>query len=458
MLKAQERSFGNLQKLLDIIVVVGAWLLAYYIRFHTMLHAEQGLAGLFLKLSPILALITHYCLYKNNLYHSQRFSHRYKEILSVVKGNTVAAIAFVLMLYFFGFERVSRLTLILYYVISTLSLIIVRMSVRNFLRSLRRKGKNLRHVILIGNGDPLRKYIENTRFFKDSGINFIGWIDSQGLAKELDVKEIESTYAEIRKEMQPDAVVISYKMAESEKVEKFVQANHNDVIPIQILPDLSYSLVGHQVEDFGGIPLLTVNQPSFNTLELFLKRGLDIFGALFGLIFLFPLLFLIGLATKLSSKGPIFYGQERVGLDGSNFMMWKYRSMKIAESNEDETEWSNKENPRKTKLGDFLRKTSLDELPQLWNVLTGDMSLVGPRPERPFFVEKFRKEIPGYMLKHKMRAGITGWAQVNGWRGDTSLEKRIECDLYYIKHWSFWFDVKILFLTLFKGFVNKNAY
>jgi len=132
--------------------------------------------------------------------------------------------------------------------------------------------------------------------------------------------------------------------------------------------------------------------------------------------------------------------------------------MRVTEDDSDKKEWSNKENPRKTKVGDFLRKTSLDELPQLWNVLMGDMSLVGPRPEQPFFVEKFRHEIPGYMLKHKMKPGITGWAQVNGWRGDTSLHKRIECDIYYIKHWSFWFDIKILFLTFFKGFINKNAY
>jgi lipopolysaccharide/colanic/teichoic acid biosynthesis glycosyltransferase len=147
-----------------------------------------------------------------------------------------------------------------------------------------------------------------------------------------------------------------------------------------------------------------------------------------------------------------------VGLDGEEFMMWKFRSMRVATGDEDKTEWSNKDNPRKTKFGDFIRRTSLDELPQLLNVLLGNMSLVGPRPEQPFFVEKFRHEIPGYMLKHKMKPGMTGWAQVNGWRGDTDLNKRIECDIYYIKHWSLWFDIKILFLTIFKGFINKNAY
>ena len=224
------------------------------------------------------------------------------------------------------------------------------------------------------------------------------------------------------------------------------------------MPDISYSLIGHNIEDFGGVPVLSVNKFDAGVIELSLKRLMDIFGASIGLIFLAPLFLVISLCVKLSSRGPIFFGQERVGVDGRLFKMWKFRSMKIATQGEDLTEWSNKENPRKTKVGDFLRRTSLDELPQLWNVLWGQMSLIGPRPERPHFVEKFRHEIPGYMLRHKMRAGITGWAQVNGWRGDTSLLKRIECDIYYIKNWSIFFDIKILFLTFFKGFINKNAY
>ena len=201
-----------------------------------------------------------------------------------------------------------------------------------------------------------------------------------------------------------------------------------------------------------------MNQPSFNPVELFGKRLIDFFGALIGSLLISPLLVFVALGVKFSSPGPLLFGQRRVGLDGEEFMMWKFRSMRVATGDEDKTEWSNKDNPRKTKFGDFIRRTSLDELPQLLNVLLGNMSLVGPRPEQPFFVEKFRHEIPGYMLKHKMKPGMTGWAQVNGWRGDTDLNKRIECDIYYIKHWSLWFDIKILFLTIFKGFINKNAY
>ena len=190
------------------------------------------------------------------------------------------------------------------------------------------------------------------------------------------------------------------------------------------------------------------------------KRIFDVISTGLGLILISPLLLLIAIGVKISSPGPILYGQERVGLDGKRFKMWKFRSMRIL-TDKDKNNipgWTVKDDPRKTKLGSFLRATSLDELPQLWNVFSGEMSLVGPRPEQSYYVEKFRHEIPAYMLRHKMKAGLTGWAQINGWRGDTSLHKRIECDIYYIRNWSLWLDIKIIFLTFWKGFVNKNAY
>jgi lipopolysaccharide/colanic/teichoic acid biosynthesis glycosyltransferase len=166
---------------------------------------------------------------------------------------------------------------------------------------------------------------------------------------------------------------------------------------------------------------------------------------------------LLALLVRLSSSGPIFFGQERVGMDGGTFKMWKFRTMRVGSAAESRG-WTVENDPRRTRIGTFLRSSSLDELPQLWNVFVGEMSLVGPRPEQTHFVDKFRREIPAYMLRHKMRAGITGWAQVSGWRGDTSLHKRIECDLYYIRNWTIWFDIKILLMTIVRGFVNKNAY
>jgi exopolysaccharide biosynthesis polyprenyl glycosylphosphotransferase len=188
------------------------------------------------------------------------------------------------------------------------------------------------------------------------------------------------------------------------------------------------------------------------------KRLLDIAGSTVGLVVLSPFFFVIGLIIKLTSPGPAFFGQERVGLNGTHFRMWKFRSMRVSADEEEKAGWTVENDPRRTTFGTFLRRTSLDELPQLWNVFLGQMSLVGPRPEQPEFVEVFRKEIPAYMLRHKMRAGITGWAQVHGWRGNTSLEKRTEFDLFYIRSWTLWLDIKILFMTLIRGFVNKNAY
>ncbi len=443
-----------IQKIIDAILVISTWMLAYAIRFNVMHGAQTGQAPTFIKISPFVGIITIYFMHRADLYKSMRFSSRFKEIYSVIRANTMAVIFLVIMLYFSGQDRISRATILLYFGVSTLILSATRIAVRNFLRSLRRKGKNLRLVLLIGNSSSLIDYVHTARKFKDSGISFIGWIDSNQKATELQIKEIE----QYRNDISPDSIVISYEGEDSYKVSKFIAENYNDVIPIQILPDLNYSMVGNQIEDFGGIPIISVNHPSLNPIELFVKHSCDFIFTLIGCLAISPILMFVALGVKLSSPGPILFGQRRVGLDGREFLMWKFRSMKVADNSKQTSEWSNKENPRKTKFGDFIRKTSLDELPQLLNVLRGEMSLVGPRPEQPFFVEKFRHEIPGYMLKHKMKPGMTGWAQVNGWRGDTDLNKRIECDIYYIKNWSLWLDVKILFLTLFKGFINKNAY
>ena len=205
-----------------------------------------------------------------------------------------------------------------------------------------------------------------------------------------------------------------------------------------------------------GLPLINLRRvPLDNLVNGFLKRSFDILVSFVGLVLLSPVLLVVAIGVKCSSPGPVIYQQTRIGRRKKEFTMYKFRSMSL-ENNADMTTWGTRKDNRRTGFGAFLRKYSIDELPQLWNVLKGDMSLVGPRPERPFFVEKFREEIPLYMMKHLVRPGITGWAQVNGWRGDTSIEERIKCDIYYIENWTFLFDIKILFLTIFKGIVNKS--
>jgi len=450
--------FSPFQKLCDSLIVLASWFMAFYIRFKLMRGAQQGLELDFLKIAPFLVVASLYSFYRADLYKSLRFSNRYKEIFSVLRGNFFAVIALIILLYFTSEERISRLTILIYWMISSIMLVTIRLVIRNFLRHLRHQGHNLRHILLIGNSSLLSEYIHTAKAYKDSGIRFLGWIDSEGKNKDFKIKEIIVPYEELTSSQKPDSIIISYEGDKANQAQKFISKHYNDVVPIQLLPDLSYSMIGHQIEDFGGIPVLSVNQPDFHTLELLGKRLLDFFGALLGALIISPILLLLAIGVKISSPGPLLFGQKRTGLDGADFTMWKFRSMRQAEGDEDKTEWSNQDNPRKTKFGDFIRKTSLDELPQLFNVILGDMSLVGPRPEQPYFVEQFRHEIPGYMLKHKMKPGMTGWAQVNGWRGDTDLSKRIECDIYYIKNWSPWLDIKILFLTIFKGFINKNAY
>lgn len=450
MLKVKQKNFALLQKISDLTVVTIAWWIAYYVRFEVMDGGQYGLESLFLKLNIILLAIYFFSFEKSGLYSSYRFSSRYKEILAVIKANSVGLVYLVLFIYFFGGDRVSRLTITLYFVTSSLLLLSLRIGMRNLLRHYRGKGHNLRYVALIGNNPLLQKYIENIYTFKDCGIKVLRWTESGGLDEKFNISNNLKDKA--------DFYVVSYAWKQKDKEQDFLSKHYNDVTPIQLLPDLSYSLVGHEIDDFGGIPLATVNQPVFPILELFLKRLIDTLVVGVGLVLISPLMVFLVLGVRLSSPGPIFYSQERVGKDGKRFKMWKFRSMRPALNDEDQTSWESKGNPRVTKFGLFIRKTSLDELPQLWNVLIGNMSLVGPRPERTHFVEKFRHEIPHYMLRHKMKSGITGWAQVNGLRGDTDLTERIEYDIYYIKNWSIFLDIKIIFLTFLKGFIDKNAY
>ncbi len=460
MLQNHKNTFSLLQKLVDFLAVLFSWHLAYHLRFNILsLAAQPGLEVLYFVLGLIVAVITSLSFYQNNLYHSHRYSSRYREIAKVLNANFMAFLIIVLVLYFFAPNRISRLTLLIYLSLSSIILVIVRMSIRNFLRHLRRNGQNLRHVLLLGNGPEFKRFIEKVSLYKDAGIKIIGWLDSHGLAEKNKIKALENhvPLEDLLKQFQPDLLVVHYDYQGRVKQQEILAKSDKFITDVQLIPEMPHGHLNSHWEEFAGLPLIAVNRPHFSNLDVLLKRMLDIGGACFALLILSPIMFFISAMIKLSSKGPIFYGQERVSNEGHFFTMWKFRSMKIDAENTG-AQWAVKDDPRRTKFGTFLRETSLDELPQFWNVLVGEMSLVGPRPERPVFVEKFKNEIPAYMLRHKVKAGITGWAQVNGWRGDTSLEKRIECDLYYINNWSLWLDIKILILTVFTGFINKNAY
>ncbi|MDE6942036.1 MAG: exopolysaccharide biosynthesis polyprenyl glycosylphosphotransferase, partial [Lachnospiraceae bacterium] len=257
-----------------------------------------------------------------------------------------------------------------------------------------------------------------------------------------------------------DEIGITLSLSDYDRLENIVKTCEKTGVHTKFIPDYNSVIPSRPyLEDLDGLAVVNIRRvPLSNMANMLLKRIVDIVGALFAIVLASPFMLAAAVGVKVTSRGPLIFKQERVGLHNKPFQMYKFRSMEVQNDADEKKGWTTKNDPRVTKVGRLLRSTSIDELPQLFNVLKGDMSLIGPRPERPLFVEKFKEEIPRYMIKHQVRPGITGWAQVNGYRGDTSIKKRIEYDLYYIENWSMGFDFKILFLTFFKGFINKNAY
>jgi len=257
-----------------------------------------------------------------------------------------------------------------------------------------------------------------------------------------------------------DEIVIALALKDYDYLEEIVNKCEKSGVHTKFVPDYNKIIpTVPETEDLLGLPVINIRRMPLGELHnSAIKRIVDILGSLFALILFSPVMLITAIAVKIESPGPVIFSQERVGKHNKVFRMYKFRSMQVQDEDEEKKEWTTKNDPRVTKVGKIIRKTSIDEMPQFFNIFIGDMSLVGPRPERPLFVEKFRDEIPHYMIKHQVRPGLTGWAQINGYRGDTSIEGRIEHDLYYIENWTLGFDIKILFLTIFKGFINKNAY
>jgi putative colanic acid biosynthesis UDP-glucose lipid carrier transferase len=318
------------------------------------------------------------------------------------------------------------------------------------LKFLRSKGFNIRRILVIGSGDLVRKVCEKLNREKSMGYEIV---------QVWEFTEVPEDFDGWWSANHPDEIWIVVSLSEIAGLQDRLTLFRFSTANIRIIPDLSgLNILNYSMGQLQGMPVLTLRSTPMQGLNRVIKALED--KLISGLIVLLisPFLLTIALAVKLSSPGPIFYRQERVSLNNKTFQMLKFRSMPVDAESATGAVWAKAGENRATKVGAFLRKTSLDELPQFLNVLRGEMSIVGPRPERPVLIEQFKQDIPGYMQKHMVKAGITGWAQVNGWRGNTDLKKRIEYDLYYIEHWSLWFDLKIIFLTIFKGFVNKNAY
>ena len=332
------------------------------------------------------------------------------------------------------------------------------------MRSVRKKGYNLKHILLVGYSKAAEQYIDRIKQNPQWGYDVQGILDdniARGTVYK-GVKVIGSTgnLEYILPENKLDEIAITLGLEEYYKLNKIVAECEKSGVHTKFIPDYGNIIPTRPyTEDLLGLPVINIRYvPLSNTFNALIKRLTDIIGAVICIIIFSPVMLVSAILVKTTSKGPLIFKQERIGLHNKPFQMYKFRTMYVQTEEEERKGWTQKNDPRVTSVGRFLRKTSLDEFPQLFNVLKGDMSLVGPRPERPQYVEKFREEIPRYMIKHQVRPGMTGWAQVNGYRGDTSIRKRIEHDLYYIENWTLGLDIKILFLTVFKGFINKNAY
>lgn len=465
MIRENQKYLNRLQVFLDLIIILISFLIAYYIRFYQMDDAIHSLTFQ-QNLRPILLSIPLYLLFYNifDIYSTRRTKPLHVELSAIIKTNILCAILIMVGLFIFKMVDYSRKSLMLFFFINTVLTISTRLVIRIILKKYRRKGYNLKHCLVIGITDSSALFIDKVQKNKHWGYNIIGIISSStNHSKKFKGNPIIGGTTELERilsEKTIDIVIVGVSGSDLTELAHILQVCEKSGVKTQIIPYYhKYIPAKPYMDDLDGLPVIDVRHvPLDNVFKNFFKRSFDVIFALAAITFTSPLLLFAALMTKLSSPGPIIYKQERVGLNRKNFNMYKFRSMRVQTTEEEKDKWTTQHDPRKTKWGAFMRRTSIDELPQFFNVLKGDMSVVGPRPERPYFVEQFKETIPRYMIKHQVRPGITGWAQVSGYRGDTSIKKRIEHDLYYIENWTFSFDLKIIILTIFKGFINKNAY
>jgi Undecaprenyl-phosphate glucose phosphotransferase len=390
------------------------------------------------------------------------------ELAKICKANMVGLGIFALVLFLGGknpfLYNFSRKLVIVFVAVNIVMEALERNAIRMVLRSIRSKGYNQKHIVLVGYSRTAEKYIDRILANPEWGYQVKGILDDhkewgsdyRGISILGPISDLEGVLAL----NVLDEIAITLSIKEYSNLEEIVAACEKSGVHTKFIPDYNQIIPTRPyTEDVQGLPVINIRHVPLNDpLNAFMKRIVDLFGAIVALILFSPIMLATTIVIKVTSPGPVLYCQERVGLHNRPFKMYKFRSMEVQDPKFEKKQWTTKHDPRVTPIGRLIRKTSIDEMPQLFNVLKGDMSLVGPRPERPFFVERFKEEIPRYMIKHQVRPGMTGWAQVNGLRGDTSIVKRIEHDLYYIENWTLGLDFKILFLTFFKGFINKNAY
>jgi Undecaprenyl-phosphate glucose phosphotransferase len=467
MLSKHRQLLVSLVFVLDALLIYTSWMAAYWLRFHVLpIPAPYGVPpiGTYLWLGAVGTPVALLVLRSLHLYRSARTARLSQELLAVLQAIAILTTLAALASYFVRGE-IARSVLLLFAVLAAAVLCTARIAVRSGLRSLRRQGWNVRHVLIVGTGPMASSLARKMAVHSDYGFALHGFVSANPSNGGSPVTEIEglpvlgsvADLPELVERTGAQLVYLALSRAEHEAEILALEKLSDSTAAVRLVPDLARTFtLNASVEDFDGTPVVLVTESPEQGWNSVLKRAFDLVFAGVGLVVLSPVLLAIAIWVKLDSPGPVFFAQDRVGLIGKRFRMLKFRTM-APDSEDAGAQWTKKDDPRKTRAGAVLRKLSLDELPQLWNVFIGDMSLVGPRPEQPLFVHQFRASVPRYMLRHHVKAGITGWAQVNGLRGDTPLERRIEFDLYYIEHWSMGFDLKILAMTVVRLFRDPTA-
>jgi Undecaprenyl-phosphate glucose phosphotransferase len=472
MIKDNQKKFNGFHVVLDGLVIILSYVIAWlFLLLGNRLFSpdKNVLAPQYIFAALIFILPIYLLLYGFfQLYAPKRVQERRYEFANIVKANVLGVLLFILILFLIKknpfFREFSTRMVFYFFAINIILETAERNLIRCMLRSMRSKGYNQKHILLIGYSRASEGFIDRVRLNPEWGYQVKGILDNKkewgsgykgvnviGKIKDLD---------EILALNSLDEIAITLSINEYANLEKIVASCEKSGVHTKFIPDYNNMIPTRPfIEDLQGLPVVNIRRvPLTDSVNALVKRAVDIVGASVALLLFSPVMLLTAALIKLTAPGPLIYKQERVGLHNRTFPMYKFRSMVVQAPSEEKVKWTTPHDARVTPVGRFIRKTSIDEMPQFFNVLRGDMSLVGPRPERPLFVEKFKEEIPRYMIKHQVRPGITGWAQVNGLRGDTSITKRIEHDLYYIENWTLGYDFKILFLTMFKGFINKNAY
>jgi Undecaprenyl-phosphate glucose phosphotransferase len=477
MVKRYNRLLVAFYVLSDALLAMWAFMLAYAVRFESGLIAVQkGYPPLeqYLQVLPFVAVLVPLAFQIQGVYRLRRGRSRVDDFFAVLIGSILAVVFGVVstlyvQAYFAsdaarstGAYQVSQLVWALFLGFTVIFTYGSRETVRELLERRWRAGIGLKRVLIAGAGDLGRLVADRILQHRELGYQVVGFVDDRAGGDHIGYRGLPllgtlGEMAEVAQRERIDHLYVALALDEHSKLLDLMDAANRECIDVKVVPDLlQFIALRARLEDLDGLPVINVNDVPLQGVNAWVKRALDIALSAGALVVLTVPVAIIALVVRWTSPGAVFYRQERMGLDGRAFTVYKIRSMYENAEDASGPVWARDDDPRTTAIGRWLRKFDLDELPQFWNVLKGDMSIVGPRPERPFFVEQFKHRIPQYMLRHKVKAGITGWAQVNGWRGNTSLEKRIEYDLYYIENWSVTLDIKIMWLTLVRGLFQRS--